>query len=84
MKPVIKWAGGKSQLLEHIRAMMPEDYGHYYELFLGGGAVLLDIEPENATVNDINSELVNMYTQIKHAPYEVMIQNGFFNPHQNN
>lgn len=65
MKPVIKWAGGKTQLLEYVRAMMPNKYNHYYEPFIGGGAVLLDLAPERATVNDINTELVNMYQQIK-------------------
>lgn len=68
MKPVIKWAGGKTQLLEHIRAMMPAHCNHYYEPFIGGGAVLLDLAPSGATINDINSELINMYRQIKTDP----------------
>jgi len=72
MKPIIKWAGGKTQLLEYIRAMRPKSYGHYFEPFLGGGAVLFDLIPENSTVNDINPELVNMYIQIKERPDEVL------------
>lgn len=68
MKPVIKWAGGKTQLLEHIRAMLPQNFNNYFEPFIGGGAVLFDLAPTKATVNDINSELVNMYLQIKSAP----------------
>ena len=72
MKPVIKWAGGKTQLLEHIRTMQPKSYNHYFEPFLGGGAVLLDLVPNCATVNDINPELVNMYMQIKTNPDEVV------------
>lgn len=72
MKPIIKWAGGKTQLLEYIRAMRPKSYSHYFEPFLGGGAVLFDLIPENSTVNDINPELVNMYIQIKERPDEVL------------
>ncbi len=68
MKPIIKWAGGKTQLLEHIRAMMPANYNNYFEPFIGGGAVLLDIAPTSAIINDINTELVNMYLQIKNNP----------------
>ena len=65
MKPVIKWTGGKSQLTEQIRKLIPDTYTKYYEPFVGGGAVLLDICPEEAVVNDLNSELINMYLQIK-------------------
>lgn len=72
MKPVIKWAGGKTQMLEHIRTMMPVKYNHYFEPFLGGGAVLLNVAPANATINDINTELVNMYKQIKNNPNAVI------------
>lgn len=72
MKPIVKWPGGKTQLLGHIRAMRPEKHNKYYEPFLGGGAVLLNLEPERATVNDLNLELINMYRQIKHAPDQVV------------
>lgn len=65
MKPIIKWVGGKYQLLNKIREMLPKDYRKYYEPFLGGGAVLLDICPEEAVVNDINPELINMYIQVR-------------------
>ena len=72
MRPIIKWAGSKKQLLDHIKAMMPQSYNHYFEPFLGGGAVLFDLAPVAATVNDINTELINMYTQIKTAPDAVI------------
>ena len=65
MKPIIKWVGGKSQYLDKIREMLPKDYRKYYEPFLGGGAVLLDLCPEEAVVNDINPELINMYLQVR-------------------
>lgn len=65
MKPIIKFVGGKSQMLDKIRELMPSDYNKYYEPFLGGGAVLLDLSPKEAVVNDINPELINMYLQIR-------------------
>lgn len=41
MTPVLKWAGGKTQLLEHIANNIPTEYNNYYEPFIGGAAVLL-------------------------------------------
>lgn len=72
MKPIVKWPGGKSQLLDIIRRMMPDAYNAYYEPFLGGGAVFLDINPKVAHVNDINSELINMYIQVREQVEEVI------------
>lgn len=65
MKPILKWAGGKTQLLKYIREMLPPVWNRYFEPFLGGGAVLLELAPRDATVNDINPELVNMYRQVR-------------------
>jgi len=73
MKPIIKWVGGKHGNLEHIRKLLPENYNRYYEPFLGGGAVLLDLNPKEAYVNDINSELINMYIQVR-EDVEVVIR----------
>lgn len=67
MSPVLKWAGGKTQLLDQIVDNMPADYNHYYEPFIGGAAVLLGISPAKAFVNDVNEQLVNLYTQLKNA-----------------
>lgn len=69
VKPFIKWAGGKSQLLNEIRKKYPENIHRYCEPFVGGGAVLFDIlanfHPEEVLINDINSELINTYIQIR-------------------
>ena len=65
MKPVLKWAVGKTQLLKYIREMLPPAWNRYFEPFLGGGALLLDLAPQGATVNDINPELVTMYRQVR-------------------
>lgn len=69
VKPFVKWAGGKSQLLNIIRAKYPEKIEKYCEPFVGGGAVLLDVlancHPKEVLINDVNAELVNTYSQIK-------------------
>lgn len=73
MKPFIKWAGGKSQLLPEIRKKYPDKLGKnitkYCEPFIGGGAVLFDVlsqyQLEEVLINDINNELTNTYSQIK-------------------
>lgn len=69
VKPFIKWAGGKSQLLNEIRGKYPPKIEKYCEPFVGGGAVLLDIlancQPKEVLINDVNTELINVYFQIK-------------------
>ena len=68
-KPFVKWAGGKSQLLNEIRNKYPANIEKYCEPFVGGGAVLFDIlekfSPKEVLINDINFELINTYNQIK-------------------
>ena len=63
--PFLKWAGGKRQLLNQIKERMPKEYNDYYEPFIGGGAVLFKLQPEKATINDINISLINVYRQVK-------------------
>ena len=65
VSPFVKWAGGKRQLLAQIRERMPREYNRYYEPFIGGGAVVFDLLPENAFINDINEALINAYVQIR-------------------
>lgn len=67
--PFVKWAGGKRQLLPQIKERMPEKYNHYYEPFVGGGAVLFGLTPDNARINDINKALINTYVQICNEPH---------------
>lgn len=73
VKPFIKWAGGKGQLLPDIRKKYPKELGKtitkYCEPFVGGGAVLFDIlsnyKLDEILINDVNQELTNTYIQIK-------------------
>lgn len=72
MKPVIKWVGGKRQLLPEISKLIPNSFSNYYEPFIGGAAVLLSIEPANAVINDYNKELTNLYKIIKNSPKKLI------------
>jgi DNA adenine methylase len=63
--PPLKWVGGKRQLLPVIRKYIPNAFSMYYEPFFGGGAVLFDLQPQKAVVNDINEELINLYIVIR-------------------
>jgi DNA adenine methylase len=63
--PFVKWAGGKKQLLERLEDRMPEEYNRYFEPFIGGGALLFDIQPKDAIINDVNEQLLNVYRQLK-------------------
>jgi DNA adenine methylase len=71
-QPFLKWAGGKRQLLAEIRKYTPQKFNRYFEPFLGGGAVLLDLQPKQAFVNDANAELINLYKVVKTAPAELI------------
>lgn len=62
--PVVKWVGGKRQLLKIIRRQIPRKIDNYCEPFVGGGAVLFDLQPKNAIINDLNWELMNVYETI--------------------
>ena len=68
LKPVIKWVGGKTQLLDELIKRMPKSFNSYYECFFGGGALLFAITPPNANINDLNKELINLYDVIKSNP----------------
>jgi DNA adenine methylase len=63
--PVVKWVGGKRQLLPEIQKYIPKTITTYYEPFLGGGAVLFNTQPPKAIVNDINEELINLYIVVR-------------------
>ncbi len=75
MSPVVKWAGGKRQILEKLKANLPEKFNNYFEPFIGGGALLFDLAPKNATINDVNQELLAIYTCLKDDElYRLMLE----------
>ena len=63
--PVVKWVGGKRQLLDEITPLLPKRITSYCEPFLGGGAVLFSIQPTRAIVNDLNQDLITVYEVIR-------------------
>lgn len=72
LSPVLKWVGGKRQLLNDIIPMIPKNCSTYVEPFIGGGAVLFELQPKKAIINDFNSELINVYTVIRDYPEELI------------
>lgn len=71
-KPVLKWAGGKTQMLGDLIPKVPASYGRYIEPFFGGGAMFFALQPENAVIADSNPELINMYRQVADNVDEVI------------
>jgi DNA adenine methylase len=76
IQPVVKWIGGKRQLLPEIQKILPskklKEEFNYVEPFLGGGALLFSLQPVNAIINDINTELINVYSTIKNNLNELI------------
>ena len=73
--PFVKWVGGKRQLLAVLSELMPEkNIRSYCEPFVGGGAMLFHLQPGVAYVNDINSELINVYSVIKNSVDALIIE----------
>lgn len=68
-RPLLKWAGGKRQLLEAIRRRLPDEMDTYYEPFVGGGAVFFSLAMEKrfrrAVLSDQNSELIETYAAVR-------------------
>lgn len=80
LKPILKWAGGKTQLLAEISHAYPDGFGdtirRYAEPFVGGGAVLFDVlskyELDEVYISDINAELINMYLVVRDQAEELI------------
>ena len=60
-KPFVKWAGGKRQIIDKLKMYVPNEFDTYYEPFVGGGALLFELSPKRAVINDSNKELMNVY-----------------------
>jgi len=69
LTPFVKWAGGKRQLLPELRKSLPTMFGHYYEPFVGGGALFFDLRASGysgtATLGDANERLVRTYIGVR-------------------
>lgn len=74
MEPIIKWVGGKRQLLSEIKKYIPKNIKIYYEPFIGGGAVLFETAPEKAVLGDVNPELINLYKVVKNKHLKLLAE----------
>jgi DNA adenine methylase len=78
IRPLLKWAGGKRQLLPHLRRFYPQQFGRYVEPFLGSGAVFLDLynrghlDGRSVTLLDSNTDLIGCYRAVRDHPDDVI------------
>lgn len=72
IKPFTKWTGGKRQLLPVLKKNMPDNFGTYFEPFIGGGALFFNELPEKAIINDANTQLIQAYKQIRDNVEELL------------
>lgn len=79
--PFVKWVGGKRQLIEKIKNRMPRNYNKYFEPFVGGGALFMELQPSKCYINDANSELISAYKIVKSNPQDLM---KLLDIHENN
>lgn len=70
--PIVKWVGGKRQLMFELIKNMPKSYNRYFEPFIGGGALFFELQPENAYISDMNEELINLYSVVRDNVYELI------------
>ena len=66
--PILKWAGGKRQLIPELINFIPNRYNNYIEPFVGGGALYFHLARKNSIINDSNSEIINLYKEISKNP----------------
>ena len=64
LTPLIKWSGGKSDEIKMFEKYFPNSYNLYIEPFIGGGSVYFYLNPDNAVINDIHTELIDLYQSI--------------------
>jgi DNA adenine methylase len=70
--PLLKWPGGKRNLIDQILPLVPPTYNRYFEPFLGGGALFFALQPRRAHLSDKNADLMLTYSQIRDCPDAVI------------
>lgn len=73
-EPILKWAGGKRQIIHQVLDCFPRDYKkrRFHEPMVGAGAITFAIEPLNGSINDTNVRLMNLYNVVKQSPLELI------------
>ncbi len=71
MDPLFRWAGSKKKLLSSIKARLPKDYRTYHEPFCGSACLFFDVLPRKAVLSDMNTDLMQAYSEIKNSPKSV-------------
>ena len=83
----VKWAGGKSQLLEQLIECSPKAFNTYYEPFLGGGALFFKLcslgRIKRAVISDLNQDLINAYVVIRDELEGLMSRLDYYQEHVN-
>ncbi len=71
-KPFLQWVGGKREMIEQYKHLIPNKFKTYHEPFLGGGAMFYYLCPQKAILNDNNKELITTYRGVKNFPEETI------------
>lgn len=74
-RPFLKWVGGKAQLLDQLRPLLPRRFGRYFEPFVGGAALFFDLRARQgapASLSDVNAELVGCYLAVRDRVEDVI------------
>ena len=71
--PIVKWVGGKRQLMFELLKNMPKSHNRYFEPFVGGGALFFELQPEDAYISDMNEELINLYSVVRDNVYDLIL-----------
>jgi DNA adenine methylase len=70
--PLVKWPGGKRRLLPALLHCVPQEFGAYHEPFAGGAALFFALQPDRATLSDLNEDLISMYSAVRDDPDRVI------------
>ena len=81
VSPFLKWAGGKTQMLNELVKYVPRQHGTYFEPFVGGGALFFYLQPKKAILVDSNPELINCYVVVRDDPKRLIaaLKKGYIN-----
>ncbi len=71
-KPFLQWVGGKREIINQCKKIVPKKFKTYYEPFIGGGAMFFYLQPNKAILGDNNLELIKAYNGIKNRPQKII------------